>query len=189
MLFVSCTVGYCTLPTVQVKVTPSDLEIFAGQQIAATVEVTNIGAVPLELPRPDRTGFSALLNIDDPHLRFSAGVGIVSVMGESPTVSVKPGESVSTKFYLSGDVRSSPFTFKMGFKPTTNSAPVWSNLVTVQFKKDQSFPVRVWTTLKENTIDISNVQRPQNAIAHIRIKNTGNSPQDIDQRTTDYVSS
>jgi len=180
MLLASCNLGYCKPPTVQVKVIPSTPEIFAGQAITATVQVANTGAVDLQVPRPDRAGFSALLIIDPPQLGFSGGVGIISVMGESPTVSVKPGESVSTKISLSGNVHDlSPVTFKIGFKTTPNSAPAWSNPVTVRFKKDSDLPVKVEASLKATTIDISNIQNPQSATAHVRITNTSNASQNI----------
>ncbi len=181
MLLASCNLGYCTpRTTIQVKVTPSATEIFVGQPIIATVQVTNIGTVDLEVPRPDRAGFVALLSTDNPQLGFSGGISIVSVTGESPTVSVKPGESVSTKVSLSGTVHSlSPLTFRMGFKPTANSAPIWSNPVTIRFKKDRDLPVKVEASLKDGNIDISNVQNPRNATAHVLIKNISNDSQKI----------
>ena len=155
-------------------------ERFVGQAIAATVQVTNSGTVDLELPRPDRAGFSTLLTTDNPQLEFSGGVSIVSVTGEAPTVTVKPGESVSTKVSLSGTVHGfSPITFRIGFKTTADSVQVWSNPVTVRFKKDQDLPVKVEASLKENNINISNVQNPQNATAHVRITNTSNASQNI----------
>ncbi len=181
MLLASCNLGYCSPPTsIQVKVIPSSSEIFVGQPIIATVQVTNNGTVELEVPRPDRAGFAALLSTDNPHLGFSGGISIVSVTGETSTVRVKPGESVSTQVSLSGTVRGfSPITFRMGFKPTANSAPIWSNPVTIRFKKDRYLPVKVEVSLVEGNIDISNVRNPQNAAAHVLIKNIGNAPQDI----------
>jgi len=180
LLILSCQSGYCDYPAVQVKVTASTPEIFVGQAISATVQVTNTGTVDLELPRPDRAGFSALLNTDNPQLGFSGGVSIVSVNGEAPTVSVKPGESISTKVSLSGTTHDlSPITFRIGFKPTANSVPVWSNSVTVQFKKDEDFPVKVEASVKESKIDISDVQNPRSATAHARITNTSNASQNI----------
>ena len=126
LLILSCQSGYCDQPTVEVKVTALTPEIFVGQAIAATVQVTNSGTVDLELPRPDRAGFSTLLTTDNPQLGFSGGVSIVSVTGEAPTVTVKPGESVSTKVSLSGtvhgfrrshsgsDLRQRPIQFRFG---------------------------------------------------------------------------
>ena len=177
----SCQSGYCDQPTIEVQVTVLTPEIFVGQAIAVTVQVTNTGMVDLQLPRPDRAGFSALLTTDNPQLGFSGGVAIVSVTGEAPMVTVKPGESISTKMIsLSGTVHDlSPMTFKMGFKPTANSVPVWSNSATVRFKKDADLPVNVEASLTENNINISNVQNPQGATAHVRITNTSNASQNI----------
>ncbi len=180
ILLASYNPGYCTPPTIQVKVTLLKPEIFVGQSIIATVEVTNTGTVDLEVPRPDRAGFAALLNTDNPHLGFSGGIRIVSVTGETSTVRIKPGESVSTQVSLSGTVRGfSPITFRMGFKPTANSVPIWSNPVTIRFKKDRYLPIKVEVLLKEGNIDISNVRNPGKATAHVLIKNIGNAPQDI----------
>ncbi|MDA8091913.1 MAG: hypothetical protein M0Z61_17040 [Nitrospiraceae bacterium] len=180
ILLASSNPGYCIAPVVQVKVMPAGLEIFTGQIIAATVEVTNINKVALQLPRPDRAAFSELLSIDNPQLRFSSGISIVSVTGESPTVRVEPGQSVSETVYLSGTVHGlSPVAFRIGFKTTAGAVPVWSNPVTIRFKKDKPFPVKVDAWLKEDRIDISNVQRPGQATAHVRIKNTSDAPQNI----------
>ena len=180
MLLTSYNLGYCQASTVQVNVITSAPEIFVGQSIVATVQVTNTGTVDLQVPRPDRAGFNALLSTDNPQLGFSGGVSIISVSGEAPMVSIKPGDTVSTKVSLSGLVHGlSPITFRMGFKTTADSVPIWSNPVTIQFKKDEDFPVKIEASIKENHIDISNIQNPQYATAHVRIKNISNAPLDI----------
>lgn len=180
ILLASGNPGYCKAPVVQMKAIPAGPEIFAGQTIAATVEVTNISKVALQLPRPDRAAFSELLSIDNPQLRFSSGISIVSVTGESPTVRVEPGQSVNETVYLSGTVHGlSPVTFRIGFKTTVGAVPVWSNLVSIRFKKDKPFPIKVDAWLKEDRIDISNVQRPGQATAHVRIKNISDASQNI----------
>lgn len=176
MLLIACKLGYCGTPSIQVKLTASPPEIFVGQEIGAIVEVANTGKADIQLPSPDCSVFHALLDIDNPHLGFAGGVEIVC----SDMVKVKPGESINTKVFLSGTVHGlGLITFRIGFKPTADLVPVWSNPVTVRFKSDTDLPVKVEASLKENTLNISNVQNPQILTAHVRITNTSNAPQEI----------
>lgn len=172
--------GYCDTPAVEVKVTAATQEIFIGQAIIATVQVANTGTVDLRIPRPDRVGFGNLLFIDNPQLEFSRGVGIIGATDEDPAVIIRPGESVSKQISLSGTTRNLlPITFRVGFKARVDSVPVWSNPVTVGFRNDKDFPVKVEALLKEDNINISNVRNPKYAIAHVRITNVGSSSQSI----------
>jgi len=160
----------------KVILTPSESEIFSGEQIAATVQVTNTGSGDLIIPSPDCTDFSALLAIDPPQIEFSGGVGIVC----NTTVTVKPGESVSSKVYLSGTVpKGSPVKFRIGFKPSAELEPVWSNQATVGFKKDTELPIKIETSIGDGRIDVSNVQAPRNATVHLQVINTSVAPQNI----------
>lgn len=179
LLFISVP-GYCDTPAVEVKLTALTPEIFVGQNIIANVKITNIGTVDLRIPRPDRAGFSSLLRIDNPQLRFSGGVAIISATRENPGVIIGPGESVIRQISLSGTLLNLlPITFRAGFKVTADSDPVWSNPVAVGFKNDRDFPVKVEALLKEDNINISNVREPKCATAHVRITNVGSSSQSI----------
>lgn len=167
-------------PEIRVKVTPDASEIFVGQPILATVEVTNTGEKVFEIPRPDRAAFASLLEPDDPHLNFSDGVGIIGVMGEDPTVQLAPGKSVHTKISLSGRVpKNGSVTFRIGFKTKPGAQPAWSEPVSVRFKLDEPLHVTVETKLLDQAIDLSNPQRPGQAKAKLRVTNTGSAAVDI----------
>jgi hypothetical protein len=181
VLILTSTSGYCETRAITVKLATETPEIFNGQSIDATVVVTNTGTNDIQLPRPDRTGFSDLLSIDNPQLYFSGGVGIISFTGESPTVTVKPGESISTPVNLSGNLHGlSPIVFRMGFKVKADAAVVWSNPVTVEFKKDQGpLVVQMNVSLVEDKINIADIQNVGQATGQVKITNISQEAQNI----------
>ncbi len=181
LLLIPASWGHCQTSSVKVTLTADDQGIFQGQAFRSRVEVTNTGTQDLHLPRPDRAGFSDLLSIDDSQLYFSGGVGMISINGEDPLVTVKPGESIGTTISVSGKARKDGFTFKAGFKIAPDAPVVWSEPITVHFKKDEDFPVKLEATMKDSVIDIASINTPKMAVAHVRVTNTSNLEQVIGQ--------
>lgn len=167
-------------PSVKVEISLEKGEIFAGEGVAAVVSVTNAGTRDLTLPRPDRAPFAGLWEFDDPRVQRTGGVGLIRMSGESPTVSVKPGETVKTK--LGVYVRSAdpgPLLFRAGFRTSSDGAPTWSDGVTLQIKADKPSPLKVEITMKGEEINISNPRSTESLKGHLRISNHGLSPQGI----------
>lgn len=179
--------GHCKSPAVQVKVTVVTAEILAGQRIEATVQVTNADTFfDLQLPPTNYAQFDELLTADNPQLKIS-GIGIQTfgILGKStPLITLEPGRSLSKQITLSTtEQKSSPIKFRIGFKATPNSAPIWSKPVTVRIKKDQNLPVKIDASLKDNYIYRSNVLAGlypgKDAVVHVRLINTSSAPQNI----------
>jgi len=194
LLSLLCRIGYCDPPAIQVKVSLPTPEIFAGQRINATVQVTNIGTFfDLKLPPTNYEAFDDLLSTDNPSLKLS-GVGLQTfyVSGRpTPEVTLEPGQSVSKEVTLSGTQKSaSPIIFRIGFRITPDSVPVWSKPVRVRIKNDLNLPLKMEASLQEDHIYRSNYLAVINpgmyAMAHIRLINTSRLPQTIGSPETPY---
>lgn len=175
-------VSHAQTAPVQIQLTSSTSEIFNGQVIAAQIHITNISKSALELPSPDFSSFKNLLSIDNPQLQYPGGVGLTSVNGKVPTKTLKPGESLDTKvglYVANPDNSQSPVTFKMGFKISADAETIWSNPVTIAYKKDEELPIKIEASLETDTIDISDPQKPRPIIANLIITNTSSEPQNI----------
>ena len=89
-------------PGLDVKLTTSVLEIYAGQTIGATIHITNNSTFNFEIPRPERASFAECVTIDNSTLHLAGGTSIVSVGGEGSTLYLAPGQSVTHQIALIG---------------------------------------------------------------------------------------
>jgi len=140
-------------PNVQITLVASASQIFIGQGFQATATLTNRGTAALTLVDPDFVSANNSWTVDNPMVKHGGGIGIISENGVIPTVTVQPGQMYSIKQYVYiNSTSTSPVTFRIGFKSTINSAPVWSNPVTINFKTNEAFPLSI-------TITLGNTQR------------------------------
>jgi len=175
--------GYCAAQTAHIALKLAKPEIFVGEPVMVTFQVTNSTASELSLIHPGYAGFYGQWVIDNSRLQLEPpGGGVEITSEEGRVVTLKPGESYRDKveiYIVHAKGEKTPQTFRMGLKATTDAAPIWSNPVTVGFKEDEALTVKVEATLKEHELSIKDVQHPSDLTAHLRIVNTGSTPQQI----------
>ena len=150
VLFASAAIAFGASPQVKVSVALSKAAVFAGENVGATVHLTNAGATDLELASSDYSKFKEQWVIDNPQVLYSGGVSIISLNGVVPVNTVKPGEDHVEQVSLNVPRAKDPsgqVVFRMGFKAAPDAEPVWSEPATLLIKPDEPFPVKIAVTM------------------------------------------
>jgi hypothetical protein len=102
------------------------------------------------------------------------------VSGESPTTTVKPGETVETKVGVyARSAMPGTIQFRTGFRIAALRSSVWSDTVALRIKADEEFPIMVQASLKGEEINLADLKSPDSAKGHVRISNPSLLPQSI----------
>ena len=161
---------------VKVEVSSTTPAVLRGESFTATIHVRNDGTTDLHLADSQYANFYEQWVFDNPRVRFSGGVSIISVGGQVPEILLRPGREHQHTIYLSVPERgaATPVAFRMGFKATPNVAPIWSNPVTIQIKENEVLPIRINASTQHTQ---AKSWESINVSAHI--VNTSNLPQHI----------
>jgi hypothetical protein len=151
--------GYCDMPPVQLQLTVDKTEIFTTEFPTYTVNITNTDTGNMQVIDTDHDGSEQQWVVDNPKIavvkpKYGAdgslhGVvihGGIPVNIDTGRHNLKPGESYQDQLGVYFPERISnyaswnsstpePITLRVGFKVTPDSEPVWSNPVTISFKR------------------------------------------------------
>jgi len=188
-------IGHCNTPPVKIQLTTDKPDIFVGDFPSINIKITNTGTTDLKVINSDYPGFKKQWVVDNPRIVIAEPCYVGDTWQPMGEHNLKPGESYeeAPRLYIPENIpkiiRSTvisedltvpaPITIRFGFIVTPNTQPIWSNPVTINFKKNESLPVRIEATLDRDTMDISDVQRPQPLEASLKITNISNAPVDI----------
>ena len=165
--------GYCDNKSVQIESTTSKSEVFAGEWITVNLRITNHGDADISVEDSRYTGgFKKQWVTDNSQVQLTSGSSI-----NIPMLSLKPGQDYNDQVSVHiSDILdlSKPVVFRMGFKATPDSQPVWSNPITITSKKDEAFPIKIEVSLSKGKSKVF-----PDADVSIRVTNIGNVPQYI----------
>lgn len=137
--------GCCDRQPVQLELTTDKTEVFTTEAPVYTVRITNTGSTNLQVIDTDYKGAGKQWLVDNSRVALGAASYIGNRWQPQGLHELKPGESYNGKPRIYFPERiSNPswnssipksITLRIGFRITPDARPIWSNPVTISFKR------------------------------------------------------
>lgn len=137
--------GFCNKPPVQLELTVDKTEIFTTEFPVYTVRITNTGSTNIQVIDTDYKGADKQWLVDSSRVALGAASYIGDRWQSQGLHELKLGESYNDKPRIYFPERISnpswnssipePITLRIGFRITPDARPIWSNPITIRFKR------------------------------------------------------